>query len=38
VELVVTIIEERLVKVWENAEKNKALIADQVQEVKTTLE
>jgi hypothetical protein len=38
VELLVTVVEERLVEVWENTEKHKASIADQVQEVKTVLE
>jgi hypothetical protein len=38
VELVATIVEERLAKVWENAEKHRASIVDQVQEVKTALE
>jgi hypothetical protein len=34
VELVATTVEERLVEVWENVEKHRASIADQVQEVK----
>jgi hypothetical protein len=38
VELVATTVEEILVEVWENVEKHRALIADQVQEVKTALE
>jgi hypothetical protein len=38
VELVVTTVEEILVEVWENEEKNRDLIADKVQEVKTMLE
>jgi hypothetical protein len=38
VELVVTTVEERLAEVWENVEKHRASIADQVQEVKTVLE
>jgi hypothetical protein len=38
VELVVTIVEERLAEVWENAEKKMASIVDQVQEVKTALD
>jgi hypothetical protein len=38
VELVATTFEEILVKVWENTEKHRALISDQVREVKTALE
>jgi hypothetical protein len=38
VELVVTTVEERLAEVWENAEKHKDSIANQVQEVKVSLE
>jgi hypothetical protein len=38
VELVVTTVEERLAEVWENVEKHRASIIDQVQEVKTALE
>jgi hypothetical protein len=38
VELVATIVEEILAEVWENVEKHKDLIVDQVQEVKIVLE
>jgi hypothetical protein len=38
VELVVTTVKERLIEVWDNVEKQRASIGDQVQEVKTTLE
>jgi hypothetical protein len=38
VELVVTIVEERLDEVWETAEKHRASIVDHVQEVKAALE
>ena len=37
-DLVATIVEDRLDEVWENAEKHRASIFDQVQEVKTALE
>lgn len=37
-ELVATIVEERLAEVWENAKKHRASIVVQVQEVKTALE
>jgi len=36
--LVATTIEERLAEVWENVEKQRASIADQVQDVKIALE
>jgi hypothetical protein len=38
VKLVVTIFEERLAEVWENVEKHRDSIVNQVQEVKTAME
>jgi hypothetical protein len=38
VELVATTVEDRLSEVWENAEKHRDSILEQVQEVKTVLE
>jgi hypothetical protein len=38
VELVATTIEDRLSEAWENVEKHRASIIEQVQEVKTALE
>jgi hypothetical protein len=38
VELISTTVEDRLSKVWENAENHRYSIMEQVQEVKTALE
>jgi hypothetical protein len=38
VELIAMTVEDRLSEVWENAENHRALILEQIQEVKTALE
>jgi hypothetical protein len=38
VEVIATIVKDKLSEVWENAENHRASILEQVHEVKTTLE